>query len=413
MSKESRIRVLALHARYTDQLSYFDDWLDALKSYAGFSTVEFDILKPPDELRGHIGATDAIVALHSTNGDTTMHLERHVGVLSDRRVPLISFVGNELNLPDTPIAAKRRVLGQIRPEWIATQMLQEAGEFLFGDLPSHGVVSIPHALNVSSFRSLTDPKVRPIDIGTRVARYLPHMGDDDRNRIADRFIDVGRARGLSTDISHERHNRDGWASFLNRCKGTISSEAGSWFIERDDATVNAIQKRSRQRAEQLEREARGTMEIPIDSVLLKLGYRLPPRLQRLAAHIFRSAGGRFESEAPSPSIQPETYEEIYARFFAGKPRPTIYGKCVSSRHFDAVGTKTCQIMFRGRFNDILQADHHYLALDPDFGNLNDVLRRFGDEGERTAVTEAAHEHVLAGHTYKHRMQQVEGLLRKS
>lgn len=405
MSSESRIRVLVLHARYTDQLSYFDDWLDALKSYSGFSTVEFNVLKAPRELRPRIGDADAIIVLHSTNGDTTIHLERHVGVLSERRVPLLSFVGNEVNLPGTSIAAKRRVLGQIRPEWIATQLVQEAGEFLFGDLPSHGVVSIPHALNVATFRPLAEAKFRPIDIGTRVSRYLPHLGDDDRNRIADRFIEIGRARNLSTDISHQRYDRSGWANFLNRCKGTVSSEAGSWFIERDDATVNAIRKYLRERS--------AMMEIANDSVLLKLGYRLPPPLRKVAARMFKGAGGRYEFEAVSESNEPAAYEEIRARFFANKPRPTIYGKCLSSRHLDAVGTKTCQIMFRGRFNDILEADRHYLALDPDFGNLDDVLRRFADEGERTALTEAAYEHVLTGHTYEHRARQVEGLLRSS
>ena len=80
MSSESRIRVLVLHARYTNQISYFDDWLDALKSYAAFNVVEFNILRSSRELRHRIGEVDAVVALHSTNGDTTEYLERHIGV---------------------------------------------------------------------------------------------------------------------------------------------------------------------------------------------------------------------------------------------------------------------------------------------------------------------------------------------
>src|SRR5208282_4665936 len=114
------------------------------------------------------------------------------------------------------------------------------------------------------------------------------------------------------------------------------------------------------------------------SVLLKLGYRLPPLLRKVAARMFKGAGGRYEFEAVSESNEPAAYEEIRARFFANKPRPTIYGKCLSSRHLDAVGTKTCQIMFRGRFNDILEADRHYLALEDDLSNLDDVLLRFAD-----------------------------------
>ena len=161
MISESCIRVLVLHARYTDQISYFDDWLDALKSYAAFNVVEFNILHSPRELRHRISDVDAVVALHSINGDTTVYLERHIGVLSGRRVPLVSFVGNEVNLPGTSMTAKRSALGRIRPQWIATQLLQEAGQFLFGDLASLGVVSIPHALNTSAFRPNTDNKHAP------------------------------------------------------------------------------------------------------------------------------------------------------------------------------------------------------------------------------------------------------------
>jgi spore maturation protein CgeB len=70
-------------------------------------------------------------------------------------------------------------------------------------------------------------------------------------------------------------------------------------------------------------------------------------------------------------------------------------------------------MFRGRFNGILEADRHYFALDSDFANLNDVLSRFIDERERATVADAAHAHILASHTYEHRMLQLEGLLRGS
>jgi hypothetical protein len=398
--RESCIRVLVLHARYTDQLSYFDDWLDAIKGHVGFSVDDFEIQQSPRALSRRLGQTDAVIALHSTNGDTTVHLERHVAVLASRRVPLISFIGNELNLPGGSIAGKRRVLGQIGPQWIATQLLQEAGQFLFGGVASRGVVSIPNALNVSAFRPFVPSNQRPIDIGVRVARYLPHLGDNDRNRIADRFIEIGRERNLTTDISHQRFDRAGWVAFLNRCKGTVSTEAGSWFIERDDATVDAIRKYLR--------EYSSGIAIANDSELLKLIRRLPPRLRQAAVGLARAVGIRHEHEA---HVDPHCYAGIQKRFFEGRPRPQIYGKCISSRHFDAIGTKTCQIMFPGRFNDILEANRHYLALDSDFGNLDDVLQRFADLGERTAVTEAAYSHVLAGHTYGHRMQQLEDLLR--
>jgi hypothetical protein len=252
------------------------------------------------------------------------------------------------------------------------------------------------------FRPASDPDVRPIDIGTRVARYLPHLGDDDRNRIADRFVQLGNEGKLKVDISDRRFDRAGWADFLNRCKGTVSSEAGSWYLERDDATVNAIRDFTRKQS--------GGVEIANDSALMRFGYRRPRWVRRAAARVFSALGGRYEYQTIA---EPHHDADIQAQFFTGKARPAIYGKCISSRHFDAAGTKTCQIMFRGRFNDILEADRHYLAVDHDFANLDDVLRRFADAGERRAIVERAYEHVMAGHTYAHRMRQLGGLLRSA
>ena len=109
--------------------------------------------------------------------------------------------------------------------------------------------------------------------------------------------------------------------------------------------------------------------------------------------------------------EPLSYEDIYARFFADKPRAPVYSKCISSRHFDAIGTKTCQIMFRGQFNDILKADTHYLVLDDDFSNFDEVLRRFTDLSERRGIVDAAYAHVRESHTYEHRMRRLDALLR--
>ena len=181
-----------------------------------------------------------MLLLHSSNGDSVTYLDRHVPVLANRRVPLITFVGNEVNLPGFSIAGKRRVLKAIRPEWIATQLLEEAGEYLFGDIATRGIVAIPHALNPSAFRPIRNPDTRPIAIGSRVMKYMPHVGDNDRSRIANAFVKIGHERGMKINISNDRFNRSGWANFLNLCKGTVSTEAGSWFLEKDDATVEAV-----------------------------------------------------------------------------------------------------------------------------------------------------------------------------
>ena len=397
---ESTIRLLMIFAHYTDRLSYYDDWLDAFRQHGSFDVVEFNVAVRDQQgaLRENIRNCDAIVLLHSTNGDTTIYLEPYASVLADRKVPLLSFVGNEVNLPGSPMAEKRRVLSIIRPDWIATQLLQDAGDYLFGDIAGRAVVSIPHALNHYAFRATMPVDGRPIDIGARVARYLPQLGDDDRNRIVDAFRKLGSEGQLKVDISDQRLGREGWAEFLNQCTATVSSEAGSWYLERDDATVNAI------RAYVLGNTS--GVVIANDSALRALGHKLPWWVRAGLRSVLGTGLIRHEALINENL----SYEGIHARYFARRARPTFYGKCISSRHFDAIGTKTCQIMFPGRFNDILVADKHYIALASDFSNLSEVLDRFRDPTERQRVLEAAHAHVMEAHTYAHRMDCIEAIL---
>jgi hypothetical protein len=398
--RESRIRLLVLHAQYTTRLSYNDDWFDAFQKFPDFETRAINIVATDAAaVRSAIDNVDAIVLLHSTNGDTTDYLDPLASVLADRGVPLLSFVGNEVNLPGSPISAKRRTFGRIRPDWIATQLLEEAGRFLFADVAERSVVAIPHALNPDAFRPTRSIGARPIDIGVRLSRYLPHLGDDDRNRLADAFARLGAQGRLKVDISDARLDRAGWSDFLNQCRGTIATESGSWFLERDDATVDAIRAYVRGKS-------RGGFMIANDSPLRKLGHKLPWRARTILRRALRS--GPIRHEALVNEQMP--FDDVHRQFFAGRKRPPVYGKCISSRHFDAIGTKTCQIMFRGRFNDILEADRHYFALADDFSNLDDVLRRFSDLSARRTIVDEAYAHAAASHTYAHRMRQVAKIL---
>jgi hypothetical protein len=202
---------------------------------------------------------------------------------------------------------------------------------------------------------------------------------------------------LKTDISDRRADRDGWAEFLNACKGTAATEAGSWFLERDDRTVNEIRDYVLNQSK---------LVIRNDSKLRTWGHKLPWWARQAARKVL--AGGLITHEAlVNESLDTD---EVVRLFFSGRERPRFYGKCISSRHFDAAGTKTCQIMFPGCFNDILIADRHYLALEPDFSNLDLVLDRFNDPVARQDIVDAAYDLVMGGHTYAHRMRQVYDLL---
>lgn len=402
MAGDSVARVLVLHAQYTDRLSYYDDWLDAFRDSPLFDVTAVNIVSRTardDIARALIGA-DLVVLLHSTNGDTTIYLEPFAEQLADRTCPLLSFIGNEVNLPGSPISAKREVLRRIRPDYVATQLLKEAGDYLWGDLVSKAVVELPHALNPAAFRPGQPQADRPIDIGVRAVRYLPHLGDSDRNALHDFFDAHTFAPDLEVDISTQRFDRDGWAAFLQSCKATVSSEAGTWWLERDDATIEAI------RAWTAARMKGKGLVIANDSALRRLGHKLPWWMRAALRKLMSAGPVRHESTV----TEDLPADEIYETFFAGRRRPAFYGKCISSRHFDAGGTGTVQILLEGRYNDILEAGVHYLPLREDFSNIDAVMDRFRDPVARREMADATLDLVMERHTYAHRVRAVHALL---
>lgn len=390
----SAIDGLVLHAHYATRLSYYDDWLDAFARSRDFRVTAHNICEGAalPEIRRAIGAHDLVVLLHSTNADTMMYLKPVREALKDRRGKLLVFVGNELNLPGSPMAEKIAFLRDVAPDFIATQLLAEAGQWLYASCPNSRVLSVPHALNAAAFRPGPPRDQRPVDIGTRSARYIPYLGDDERNRLFDLFAAHAFDPALKVDIETDsRLAREGWAGFLSRCKGTVSNEAGSWYLEPDDHTMEKIRTWVRSQA--------GGIMIANDSPLRRLGHRLPWFVKAALRALLRRGPVRHEmlvNEALD-------FAEIHERFFKEKARAPVYTKVVSSRHFDAIGTKTCQILIRGRYNDTLVADEHYLALDPDFANLDAVLAAFADADRNREIVDRAYEHALAGHTLDHRI----------
>jgi hypothetical protein len=395
------LNTLLLTLEYPSRASYYDDWRDAFVAAPQFDVTVRNIFDRAmrAEIARTIGDYDLIVLLHACTADSLLYAEPLTGILQGRKGRLVAFIGNELNLPFAPLRNKIAWLKRVQPDIVATQLLEEAGAWLYAELGAR-VVSLPHALNPDVFRACTPQRERPIDIGARSFRYLAYLGDDERNRIYDYFAANPFRPKLRLDFSTEqRFGRAGWAAFLDRCKATIATEAGSWFLERDDATVLAIR-------DYLARKDDGGFIIRADSSLQALAHRLPYALKRIARRLLRSGPIRHEALM----AEKVDFAEVYARFFAGRRRAPVYAKCISSRHFDAIGTKTVQIMFPGRYNDILEADRHYLALAPDFSNLDSVMARFKDSAARERIAEAAYDHVTSAHTYGHRMAQLAAAL---
>jgi hypothetical protein len=293
----------------------------------------------------HIGECDLVVVLHSAAGDSMSRLESAVAALGRRRGPMLVLIGNEYSLMKEKLAFLR----ETGAEFVGSQLPRAAAEWLYAGTRA-AVLEAPAGLNPALYRP--GGPDRPIDIGFRGDRYRSELiGDEERTRIIEYFAGLGPRDGLRVDISYQRVPRAGWSAFLARSIGTVGAESGTYFLERDDATQSAI--------------------------------------------------ANYLEEHPHAS-----FSEVYERFWQPKRGP-VSGKAISSRHFEAIGTKTCQILVEGTYSNILESGTHYIPVRPDLADIDEGVRRFRDVAERARIVEAAHRHAMSAHTYAHR---VNGLL---
>ncbi|MBA3664204.1 MAG: glycosyltransferase family 1 protein [Bacteroidetes bacterium] len=392
--------------------SYAVDWFDAFNEADYLDCVSYDLYDLSNSLpavKRNIKEVDFIVALHSTNTNPSniRTLMAYVPALKKRKVPFISFIGNEYNIPfnGCRLSEKIDLFKVLKAEVICTQLKLESAQLLYKELKDTKIVEYPHALNEKVFIAMKKPEERKLDLGIKTTRYGSYLGDNERNAILDFFKDNSEKYGLTASIENNDNSkvgRQGWVDFLNDCKGTIGNESGTNYTEADDHTVIEIMQYA---AKKLHLKKQPWWFSKFEDML----YHYKPYVNYNALlklyHVFNTKLylirlSQFNIYAPIASYNPD---EIFDVFFRKYKNP-ISTRCISSRHFDAIGTKTCQILFNGDYNYILKPDQHYLMLNKDFSNINEVVQKFRDDSFRNNLTENAHSFVLQNHTYKARIK---------
>lgn len=72
---------------------------------------------------------------------------------------------------------------------------------------------------------------------------------------------------------------------------------------------------------------------------------------------------------------------------------------ISPRHFEAVMTKTCQILVEGNYSGVLKANEHYIPLKRDFSNLEEALSKLKDDNYIQAMIDRAYEDIYLSKNY--------------
>jgi hypothetical protein len=390
------IRLAILYVGYSVRSSYYDDWLDAFLLHDGVSARSLNLFSQSDrrQLPALLATSDLAVILHSGTGDTLDYVLEVTPDLMRRKCPLVVFMGNEFNAPWLPFANRRAWLREVGAEFVATQLLEATGAWLYEGSGAR-VIGVPHGLNDRIFRTISPRQSRRIDIGTRAFPYPIYVGNQLRNDLIERTREISGKLGLNIDIrTDDRLTRDEWAGFLNRSRFTVATEAGSTNLERDDARAFAIRDFLRERR-------RGFAINPASSIR-GFARHLPWTTRQW---ILRNLA-RINVTHEAIEVDREIHGEVIDRFFSGTATTTPSGTCISSRHFDAIGCGTVQLLVEGEYNGILKAGVHYLPLRKDFSNLEDVLRSVADVHFANDIAESARAHVMSHHTLEKRVSSL-------
>jgi hypothetical protein len=292
---------------------------------------------------------DLIVLLHSTNADSILPLLLLESYFKSRKGKLLIFVGNEYCLMPEKIG----FINEVGVDYVASQLPDDAARWLYSDCPNSKLLLVPHALNEKVYKPYQKQKFRPIEIGFIGDKYSYAIGDIERTELAEYFARNSLRQKLTMDIRIGRKlriPRDEYVKFLNSTRGTIGAESGTYYLEKTDRTQKEVEA--------------------------------------------------FLSRHPKA-----TFEEVYEGFFKNYNNP-VNGKAISSRHFEPVGTKTCQILLEGNYNGILKPNTHYISLNRDYSNFDEVLERFADRDYVRTMVGDTYEYVLDNHTHQHRVSDI-------
>lgn len=192
---------------------------------------------------------------------------------------------------------------------------------------------------------------RPIDVGYRGRVVPPSLGalGYEKVRIAKGFRERAGAYGLRCDIRWREEDRiygERWNQFVASCKAMLGTESGASIADFDGVVERAVND--------------------------------------------------FLAERPEASF--EEIHEAVLRPFEGN----LEIRSISPRVFEAVALRTALVQFPGDYSGVIEPWKHYIVLEEDFSNMDEVVSRLGDARFLREMTECARADVAESGLYSYR-----------
>ena len=388
-----------IEARYDYQMSYLLDWQIAWGKIATkILNVNLVSGKNLNILSKEFNSFDLVVILHSGTADSNVWLQKLLRVLPENRnTQVVLFVGNEFSSPWLSTADRLNSISNINPDILASQLTLETAEWLYAGRAKK-VVSAPPGIPEQTNSLASTNKL--FDFSYRGFIYPWYLLDKERNSIVNMVLDHCESLKLKVNFSQSnRLSKFDWQNLLSQTRFTASTEAGSRYVFRDDEVWQNFKEyfiRNPQKSVSVTNDANGM-------VFLR---RLPHPIKNTVRKILNFAGVTQGSLYQPSSVE----EEIFLSLISPDKYEHKNGKCLSSRHFDAIASGTWQILAPGAYNGLLKPNVHYSEQNLDGHKIESIIDISLNAFE-AGLTTSAYEDLIFDNSYDARVELIRSHLR--
>lgn len=191
---------------------------------------------------------------------------------------------------------------------------------------------------------------RKIDIGYRTTGIPPAWYGRHamlKSQIADKFLNACKKTELVLDIKPSQGatiSNELWYEFLGNCKYTIGTEGGTSILDFDGTIKSATEE-----------------------------------------YVSKNPGASFDE------IEQKCFPNVDGKF---------QGYALSPRHLEACLTRTAQILTKGDYSGVLKPWEHYIPLEKNFSNINEVIELVQSDELRIAMVNRCFSNIATSDKYK-------------
>ena len=236
-----------------------------------------------------------------------------------------------------------------------TALPDEARRIVWSDERLPGVLKVPtltgYVPEALAGRSVPPVAGRPFAVGYRAREFPLWMGRvaQERVTIAREFLARARPLGITCDIRWDEAGRlygDEWIRFHLACRSTLGTESAISIVDFDGRVERAVRE--------------------------------------------------FQAARPQSSAE-DIEREVLAPF-----EGNVIARVVSPRVFEAAALGTPMILFRGGYSGVVSPWTHYVPLEPDFSNFDEVVARLGDVRFLQRLADSARQDLVSSGHYSYR-----------